>query len=973
MKWYAQVVRPSTYNQQSTSVLVQIDSQRYLFNCGEGTQRLGFENKMRMSKISAIFLTRVDWETMGGLPGMLLTLADGGMGDLTICGGHNLTHALAATRHFIMRNKMGLRVNEMRDGDVAAAFQDKNLQVKPVHIYPDGYAVPKHELGPNESAEARTRRLLVARAFGVPRTPEEADKRRRQPADQQKKGYYSEQCDGATMEALMQRLEEKDEEEANQKKRSRSPDFNARPGQQFDVNLPPTRPTPVALCYIAQGPDVLGKFDVRAAQALGLKPGPLYGRLKEGESVQGPDGSTIHPSQCVGPTKAGGIFIVVDCPSPRYINSLVSNPQFEPFFAASETSDEGKQTQLVLVVHSLGPGVALDERYKSWVSKFPSHVHHMLSSPEFIPDANPFQRHLRVQASMAAVDPRVYILPQSSNQSEQPLSSFLDHANVSASSSLAVFEIEPKAILDTSKVRTLLTPEEMFEHAKSAQSNDSGVATATSDSEAELVALSDSESCTADLDNANGCSHQNEKSTSELIVCPIGTGSSVPGIYRNVSANIVSVEGYGGIVLDCGESTVSLLKRFLGHPHRNIHNTRIAQTFSEFVASIKLLYISHMHADHHLGAIMLLREWNQLTKVGSVRSRMTIVAPARFWTWIRDYSGIEDIGLERLDFVCCHDLRVSLDASDDNSYLNLDNFSNVKGKVDKLVSELGLVDIKTCSVVHCPWAYGLSLTHSSGWKLVYSGDTRPCTNLVTLGRAGRKSPTILLHEATHSDDLLEDAKAKRHTTVSEAVAMALGMGAENLLMTHFSQRCLSLPRWKWANIQAVSLMRYGRLAKGLGDMTNGAESSSTNMVDVTEDDEPEEVIERPTAQSDVAAAKQELMFELAESLGKHGANSDDEQQRGLLGVLNVATAFDLTAYAPSDISLYRAKTRRLQKAMRAELKLFIAEQENASDDEDGEPKQQEKPTKVKEVKPTKTKEAKPRPRKGGNAKRNGAN
>ncbi|KAJ2420148.1 hypothetical protein GGF41_004363, partial [Coemansia sp. RSA 2531] len=128
MKWYAQIVKPSTHNQQSTSVLVQIDSQRYLFNCGEGTQRLGFENKIRMSKLSAIFLTRIDWETMGGLPGMLLTLADSGMGDLTVCGGYNLTHVLAATRHFIMRDRMGLRVNEMLDGDATAAFQDKNLQ-----------------------------------------------------------------------------------------------------------------------------------------------------------------------------------------------------------------------------------------------------------------------------------------------------------------------------------------------------------------------------------------------------------------------------------------------------------------------------------------------------------------------------------------------------------------------------------------------------------------------------------------------------------------------------------------------------------------------------------------------------------------------------------------------------------------------------------------------------------------------------
>ncbi|KAJ2059547.1 hypothetical protein GGI17_004315 [Coemansia sp. S146] len=964
MKWYAQIVKPSSYNQQSTSVLVQIDSQRYLFNCGEGTQRLGFENKIRMSKISAIFLTRIDWETMGGLPGMLLTLADSGMGDLTVCGGYNLTHALAATRHFILRNKMGLRVNEMLDGDATAAFQDKNLHVKPVHIYPDGYNIPKHELGPNESAEAQTRRLLVSRAFGVPRTADEADQRRKQPVDQQKKGYYAEKCEGATMEALMQRLEEKDEE-ANNKKRARSPDHSARQNIISDTSLPKTRPSRVALCYIAQGPDVLGKFDVQAAQALGLKPGPLYGKLTKGESVKAPDGTVIHPSQCVGPTKAGGIFIVIDCPSALYIDSLVSNPQFAPFLTASETSDEGKQTQLVLIVHSLGHGVALDERYKSWVNKFPSHVHHMLSSPEFVPDANPFQRHLRVQASMAAVDPSVYVLPQSSNQPQQPLSSFLDSTNVSVPSSLAVFEVEPKANLDTSKVRTLLMPEEMLEHAKPAQSTNAAAAAAmaTSGNDAETVALA--ESCSADLGDVNGCSYQNEQSTSELIVCPIGTGSSVPGIYRNVSANIVSVEGYGGIVLDCGESTVSLLKRFLGHPHRNTHNTRIAQTFTQFVSSVKLLYISHMHADHHLGAIMLLREWTKLTKWGLNRSRMTVVAPARFWTWLCDYSGIENIGLERLDFVCCHDLRVSLDASDDNGYVNRDRFSSVKDKVDKLASELGLVDIKTCSVVHCPWAYGLSLTHSSGWKLVYSGDTRPCTNLVTLGRAGRKSPTILLHEATHSDDLLEDAKAKRHTTVSEAVAMALGMGAENLLMTHFSQRCLSLPRWNWANVQAVSLMRYGQLSRGPGSVANGVGTSSASMMEVAEDDEPEEVVERPTSRDDVDAAKKELMLDLVEALSESSSTSDDEQERGLLGDLNVASAFDLSAYAPSDIARYQANTRRLQKAMRAELQLFIAEQECASDDEDSEPKQQEKPTK--------TKDTKPKTKKGGKAKRDGAN
>lgn len=36
-------------------------------------------------------------------------------------------------------------------------------------------------------------------------------------------------------------------------------------------------------------------------------------------------------------------------------------------------------------------------------------------------------------------------------------------------------------------------------------------------------------------------------------------------------------------------------------------------------------------------------------------------------------------------------------------------------------------------VVHCADAWGLVLHHSSGWRLVYSGDTRPCDALVREG------------------------------------------------------------------------------------------------------------------------------------------------------------------------------------------------------------------------------------------------
>ncbi|KAJ2476141.1 hypothetical protein IWW56_005080, partial [Coemansia sp. RSA 2131] len=276
MKWGVQVVRGNTHNVGSTSVILQFASGRYLFNCGEGTQRLSFENKTRISKLTAIFLTRVDWDNMGGLPGMLLTLAETGSQNLVVCGGHNLTHAMAAMRHFILRSDMGVGVKELRDGDAAAAFADENIKVTPVHIYPSGYTVSAHEQGADESNAAATRRMFLERAFGVHRAPEPTDRKKREPPQpQQKKGYYGQECKEAAIEQVLQKFEQQNEDTT--KKRALSPGHS--PKRSSDVFLPLATPTPCALCYIVEGPAVPGKFDSQAARDLGLKPGPHFAQL----------------------------------------------------------------------------------------------------------------------------------------------------------------------------------------------------------------------------------------------------------------------------------------------------------------------------------------------------------------------------------------------------------------------------------------------------------------------------------------------------------------------------------------------------------------------------------------------------------------------------------------------------------------------------------------------------------------------
>ncbi|NWJ95866.1 MAG: ribonuclease Z [Chloroflexi bacterium] len=51
--------------------------------------------------------------------------------------------------------------------------------------------------------------------------------------------------------------------------------------------------------------DQPGHFEVEKAMALGIPAGPLYGKLKNGESIILPDGRTIHGADLVGPTRPG--------------------------------------------------------------------------------------------------------------------------------------------------------------------------------------------------------------------------------------------------------------------------------------------------------------------------------------------------------------------------------------------------------------------------------------------------------------------------------------------------------------------------------------------------------------------------------------------------------------------------------------------------------------------------------------------
>jgi ribonuclease Z len=255
----------------------------------------------------------------------------------------------------------------------------------------------------------------------------------------------------------------------------------------------------------------------------------------------------------------------------------------------------------------------------------------------------------------------------------------------------------------------------------------------------------------------------NRQTTDDGEIVFLGTGSALPSKYRNVSGICITVPPLPGgdakyVIMDCGEGTLGQLYRLFG------------PNIKTFLQNLVCIQISHLHADHHLGLLRLLHARQQLEGAEGWNP-VVVVGPGPLNKWLMDYSSLESLPFTFIN--CAHLIPTSR------------HFASTS----RTLSHIGVKSISACSVVHCPLAFGLSLEHDSGWKVTYSGDTRPCQSLVDLGR----NSTVLIHEATFDDDLRAEAVMKKHSTTAEAIDVGNRMNAQFTILTHFSQRYPKIP------------------------------------------------------------------------------------------------------------------------------------------------------------------------------------
>jgi ribonuclease BN (tRNA processing enzyme) len=221
------------------------------------------------------------------------------------------------------------------------------------------------------------------------------------------------------------------------------------------------------------------------------------------------------------------------------------------------------------------------------------------------------------------------------------------------------------------------------------------------------------------------------------------------------------------VLIDCGEGTLPALRRCIG-----------AQAAQAAVDSLAAVFVSHKHADHCLGLPAVLQARPQ-------RMRLLLLAvPAAVQTWLQEaYAHL----VARAHFVHCAAFAGGhFAAAHARREAGVPAGPGKGGSCSAVAAfqAAGFTAWVCPRVRHCHDAFGLVLQHRQGWKFVFSGDTAPCDALLTHGRGA----TLLVHEATFGDDRTADAAAKRHSTLSQALAAADAMGAWRVLLTHFSQR-----------------------------------------------------------------------------------------------------------------------------------------------------------------------------------------
>jgi ribonuclease Z len=657
----------------------------FLFNVGDGTQRLCMEHHVRLAKLHQVFLTELRSQALGGLPGMVLTVSDTGKPGLQVHGPPGTSKYIKATRHFLYRPEFKLGASDVAPNAAKAAKK------KAKSCYQDDEVV------------------VHAVAVAKPRA-------------------------GA------------------KRKLNESPSLSSSDDEQSDH---------VSVSYVVETRTQRGKFLVDRAVALGVPKGKLFGQLHHGKDVTLPDGRLVKSSDCVLPSVPATACVIVSCPTTAHVDALVSSYGFQRYSEA-----EGKaEVQVEVVFHLGGEDVLGHPKYAEWARSFGAQAHHVLLGHTACAQKTVYRASAKLQAQLHAVFPRAFPSNETHELRDtiEPFTRAVpDALELTASPSGSSERAVSKLVLGESMLKFVLAPQarrgfdasscwprlDFDQIHESVRGSKEIVTKATQYSETK-------KNLDADLPDGR--------------ITFLGTGCAIPSKYRNVTGMYLELptpghKTWAGMMLDCGEGSLGQMYRYAGGDKKRLQ---------ELVDRLKCVWISHNHADHHLGLLRLLSFRTDEAEP------LLVIGPTALQFWLDEYAALDPVVRGKYSFV----ENYSFDESD-SRHEEVEVHADAARARAWLLETLNIKQIECVPVKHAHQSYAVVVTFATGEKLAFSGDCRPSDKLAEKA----KGAFLMVHEATFEDGLTKEATDKAHCTMAEAIDVGRQAKARHLLLTHFSQR-----------------------------------------------------------------------------------------------------------------------------------------------------------------------------------------
>ena len=895
------------------TLILTTDTSKFFFNVGEGTQRLCGEHKIKLIKLDTIFITECTVECLGGLPGMLLTLAD-----KHISAHENRKEQQSdqlEAQNYRKKDSSLSKSKEHKTYGKRKVFSSDRKTIHTITVHgPPGLKKLFHSMRSSFLRRDAIYFNIVEHDLSSQRGYREGEKPSSDDTEEPRNNEIGSLDENGLktiflneelkIKALVQRVsnpkqadnfqyddieqgtrenanDDIDDTIENHRKRQRlmnsydrkKNDFcNQRydRSQNLNMNINSFQPSYMkykyTVSYFVETASVAGKFQVDKAIKLGVPKGPLYGMLKSGKTVTLNDGRKITPDQCVDPSTPPVKVAIFSCPSEYFLDdSKDEKPEEISFFEIQTKRDEKPKpqvssiitsilTKMDCVVHLAPFNVLQTDNYcQKYVRIMKTKIDHMIEekanhnrllhlllsqapgthrSPfrasrlasirlnklcpnnwKSPPTYSKFNSQIEsdenievvlgdhlMQYNLTPYHSRGLVMKNSEAKNEIKLDGTEinyakannvddEHDNQYGSYDNTVY----KSLLDISQVEVNAVEKEVSDAIQSYNK----ILQRTESDQQELIEESSNKSKTSVEISASFNTSSNGKLTF------FGTGCAIPSKLRNVTGIFLEVptspewatrlEGEmkypleSAILMDAGEGTFGQMCNIfdLHRKKEDLDNKFRIDQLSEKLIMMSLIWISHPHADHHLGVLRILKErekiLNNVAKdFGYKIPPLVIIAPDRLLTWFLSSASVD----------------TGVDLRNRGKYL-LHNISNeLPSQVQQILAmSIGLERLKSFRVRHCEDAYGVALYLKNIGKVVFSGDTAPCRQLIENGQ----NADILIHEATFDDSKSSEAMEKGHSTISQAIDAGRRMNAKGIILTHFSQRYPNFPNFLAGN------------------------------------------------------------------------------------------------------------------------------------------------------------------------------